>query len=125
MSDLAVKLGKTPSQRDFEKHAGMTGAGIRHHFGSYNTAVEMAGLAPNLPLPPSFTEGERQVPMSMRFRVLSRDGFKCVYCGGSPGDGYILHVDHTVPSSKGGLTVEENLRTACHVCNMGKGAQDV
>lgn len=121
LQDLAVKLGRTPSSRDFEKHVGMSSATVQHHFGSYNRAVELAGLVPNLPAPPTFTESERLVPWSMRFRILSRDGFRCTYCGGSPREGYILHVDHKTARSMGGLTNETNLRTACHVCNMGKG----
>ena len=30
----------------------------------------------------------------MRFRVLSRDNFRCVACGRGAKDGVILHVDH-------------------------------
>ncbi len=34
--------------------------------------------------------------------------------------GVELHVDHTVPWSKGGETVLGNLRTLCSDCNLGK-----
>jgi 5-methylcytosine-specific restriction endonuclease McrA len=44
-----------------------------------------------------------------------------MYCGRrAPEDR--LHIDHIVPWSKGGTTVFDNLRTACDVCNLGKGA---
>lgn len=58
---------------------------------------------------------------SLRFLILSRDGFRCRYCGRSADDGTILHVDHLHPKSKGGENVESNLVTACRDCNLGKG----
>lgn len=58
----------------------------------------------------------------LRYRVLSRDNFKCVKCGASPAsDPTIkLHVDHVKAWSKGGETVFENLQTTCSKCNYGK-----
>ena len=43
-------------------------------------------------------------------------------CGDSPAKNpdAVLHVDHILPWSKGGETVEENLQTLCSVCNIGK-----
>jgi len=70
--------------------------------------------------------GARTVSKSMRFQVLRRDNFRCVYCGRSPGvDEVRLHIDHVVPWSKGGETVIENLRTSCRECNLGKGAKSI
>jgi hypothetical protein len=59
-----------------------------------------------------------------RFRILVRDGFRCRSCGASPIEhrGVELHVDHVLPWSKGGETVDENLETKCLKCNLGKGA---
>jgi len=56
----------------------------------------------------------------MRFRVLSRDGFRCVACGRGAKDGVILHVDHVLPRSKGGDSAIDNLQTLCWECNLGK-----
>lgn len=66
----------------------------------------------------------RSISLSMRYRVLSRDKFRCVACGASPAkDGSVeLHVDHIHPWSRDGQNVEENLRTLCFKCNLGKGA---
>lgn len=55
-----------------------------------------------------------------RFSILQRDKFKCTYCGRSANDGYVLHVDHIHPKSKGGTDDIENLTTACMECNLGK-----
>lgn len=64
----------------------------------------------------------RNIPMSMRVRVLDRDNFRCVFCGRSPATdiGIKLHIDHVVPFSKGGKTTIENLQTLCQECNLGK-----
>jgi hypothetical protein len=60
----------------------------------------------------------------MRFTVLERDEFACQYCGAKAPD-VILHVDHLVAVSKGGITSPENLITSCEACNIGKGGADL
>jgi hypothetical protein len=64
----------------------------------------------------------RDPSLRLRYKVLKRDGFKCVSCGASPATdaGVELQVDHNIPWSKGGETVIENLRTLCSRCNLGK-----
>ena len=61
------------------------------------------------------------VPMS-EWKVLQRDRFKCVLCGDNPAHNAkcVLHVDHIVPWSKGGKTRDDNLRTLCAECNVGR-----
>nr|WP_294505850.1 HNH endonuclease [uncultured Rhodopila sp.] len=65
----------------------------------------------------------RDIPLGLRFRVLHRDRFKCVLCGDHPArnSDCVLHVDHIVPWSKGGRTNDDNLRTLCAICNLGRG----
>jgi 5-methylcytosine-specific restriction endonuclease McrA len=66
------------------------------------------------------------LPAQLRFSILQRDGFRCRYCGRTGGDpGVVLHVDHIVPLAAGGATREDNLRTACEECNLGKSARPV
>lgn len=60
------------------------------------------------------------VAVGLRFQVFARDGFRCVYCGRTPGSGVILEADHVQPRSKGGLDTLDNLVTACMDCNRGK-----
>lgn len=55
---------------------------------------------------------------SLRFRILSRDGFTCQYCGA--GKDAVLEVDHIQPKSKGGADAWGNLITSCRPCNQGK-----
>jgi len=65
----------------------------------------------------------RDVPPSLKVKVLNRDRFRCVYCGRSPAKDIAveLHIDHIKPFSKGGKTTMENLQTLCQDCNLGKG----
>ncbi|WP_298263887.1 homing endonuclease associated repeat-containing protein [Acidocella sp.] len=58
----------------------------------------------------------------MRFRVMTRDNFKCLACGISPANqfGVTLHIDHKKPWSLGGKTTDDNLQTLCDKCNLGK-----
>ena len=57
---------------------------------------------------------------SLRYDILKRDNFRCQICGATANDGLRLHVDHIIPVSKGGKTIESNLRTLCERCNLGK-----
>jgi hypothetical protein len=69
------------------------------------------------------TSRESRFPdLRMRWRVLTRDSFRCVSCGRSPAIEYgvILHVDHIIPWIKGGRTEDNNLQTLCDRCNLGK-----
>lgn len=67
-------------------------------------------------------ENSRNVSLSLRLEVLSRDNFRCVFCGKSPATdiGTKLHIDHIEPFSKGGKSTLENLQTLCEECNLGK-----
>jgi len=68
---------------------------------------------------------KRDVPLRLRLKVLSRDSFKCVFCGRSPAlhPGVVLHIDHVLPVAKGGATKLDNLQTLCRECNLGKGQE--
>ena len=60
-----------------------------------------------------------KIPAKIRINVFKRDDYKCVLCGAAPPEA-ILHADHIVPVSRGGLTDMRNLRTLCRSCNLGK-----
>lgn len=67
-------------------------------------------------------ENSRNISLGVRLEVLSRDKFRCVFCGKSPATdiGTKLHIDHIEPFSKGGKSTLENLQTLCEECNLGK-----
>ena len=58
----------------------------------------------------------------LRHLIMKRDNFRCKTCGASPAIGHkvILHIDHIIPSSKGGTADPSNLQTLCSICNIGK-----
>lgn len=121
LQQIATRLGRTPSETESAAQLGISKHAFRRRFGSYTRATTMAGLVPNVAYAPATQAGERQyISLSLRFRVLQRDEFRCQYCGGTPDKGYELHVDHILPRSKGGKTELENLITACRECNIGK-----
>lgn len=57
---------------------------------------------------------------SLRYSILKRDNYRCRICGRSAVDGVQLEVDHIIPVSKGGESIESNLQTLCQECNRGK-----
>jgi len=67
------------------------------------------------------TTEARMIGTRQRFRILMRDGFKCVYCG-AQGTAQTLHIDHVHPVSAGGGREDGNLVAACESCNLGKAA---
>lgn len=70
--------------------------------------------------------GQRALMTSkLRQKIKERDGFTCKKCGASvqKEPNLLLEIDHIIPVSKGGLTVEENLQTLCWRCNRRKGAR--
>ncbi len=65
----------------------------------------------------------RSISLSMRARVMERDGFRCRRCGCGPADARLV-IDHVVPVARGGTAALSNLQTLCHPCNAGKSDRD-
>lgn len=69
----------------------------------------------------SLTKVERsKVTKELKDKIFKRDGYKCQICHRSINE-VKLEIDHIKPISKGGLSVESNLQTLCHECNVSKG----
>lgn len=56
----------------------------------------------------------------LREKIMKRDNYTCQLCGKYMPDEVGLQVDHIIPVSKGGKTVESNLRVLCSKCNGSK-----
>lgn len=81
--------------------------------------IDCVAKIKNEELPPPGSSNSKG--LGLRFRVLLRDNFTCVYCGRNPKeDGVKLEVDHIIPKSRGGTDDIDNLVTACWECNQGK-----
>lgn len=61
----------------------------------------------------------------LREKIKARDNYTCQKCGISITDEphLLLEIDHIVPISRGGVTVESNLQTLCWKCNRSKGSK--
>ena len=78
---------------------------------------EMYGRSLEFRRPPHPRSG---VTKRVRYQVLERDGWRCVYCGATAEDDRLV-VDHLQPVADGGTDDPDNLVTACETCNLGKG----
>jgi hypothetical protein len=58
--------------------------------------------------------------LRLRDAVFARDRYACVYCGTTD---VKFECDHVLPRTLGGLSVLENLATACGGCNRSKGGR--
>lgn len=122
LQEVARRLGHSPSAREqvrlCEAGEARSVQTYMTRFGSWAKAKQLAGLA-------GFARGPRGYSrtgkLAQRFRIFLRDGFRCTYCGADPAAGARLVLDHVVPYSLGGLTLDSNLKTACFECNQGKG----
>jgi len=63
------------------------------------------------------------IKQKLRFDVLSRDSFKCQYCGIADSTNSQLVIDHIVPVCDGGTNHILNLSSACIDCNSGKAGK--
>ena len=59
-------------------------------------------------------------PLRLRFFVLEKSNFSCVYCGRKAPE-VQLEIEHIIPKSKGGTNKIENLVASCTECNLEKG----
>lgn len=59
------------------------------------------------------------IPENTRNKIFDRDNNQCVFCGSQEN----LSLDHIIPFSRGGRTIEENLQTVCKPCNSKKGSK--
>ena len=62
---------------------------------------------------------------TLRNRIKERDNYECKICSASieKEPTLLLEIDHIVPISKGGMSVEDNLQCLCWKCNRSKGAK--
>jgi len=143
LEEVWVRLGRQPKFRDMANPISPFSASTySSRFGSWRKAlekfVEVANDlskeevmevedSPVIGQNPCKHKTKRNVNWRLRFKVFSRDHYRCVACGRSPAkDPEIeLHADHIIPWSKCGETIIENLQTLCSICNLGKSNIEV
>jgi 5-methylcytosine-specific restriction endonuclease McrA len=61
------------------------------------------------------------IPKALRQKVAAQAKYRCGFCLSQEKiTGFSMEVDHIVPETIGGPTVEENLWLACSFCNTAK-----
>ncbi len=132
LENVWIKKGCQPVRRDMDdkKISVISNGAYLRKYGKWSEAVKAFVNYINQSEIEEISVGDyisshktkRDVNLRLRFRVMQRDNFRCCACGASPAkDPTVqLHVDHIIPWSKGGETVEENLQTLCSKCNLGK-----
>ncbi len=137
LKQVWIRLARQPKYKEmvipFSK---LSGTAYLHKFGSWRKALERFVEIVNsedseeyFPLQETGSRiknfsrrTNRQPNLRLRFLVMKRDNFKCVFCGKSPANqiGIELVLDHKTAWSKGGETTFDNLQTLCSDCNSGK-----
>lgn len=143
LRDLWIELGRQPRYRELRRpHSRYSFKAYLNRFGSWSSTLNafvewaaadsdsaqvddtVADQTERETTPAARRRTSRGITERQRFRILVRDGLRCLACGASPlrTPGVELHVDHIVPWSDGGETVDDNLQVKCSRCNLGKGA---
>ncbi|MBS0405651.1 MAG: HNH endonuclease [Proteobacteria bacterium] len=143
LKQVWIKLGRQPRYSEIRSPVSLfSNVTYDKRFGSYSEALKkfiawvnadaegslseeielIDAKRENTPSVKSTHRSRREISERQRFRILVRDGFRCKSCGASPllKPGTELHVDHIIPWSKGGETVDDNLEVKCKQCNLGK-----
>jgi len=74
----------------------------------------------------AFTKEQRAMMTNkLRNYIKQRDNYTCCSCGNSVQiePNLLLEIDHIIPVSKGGCTIEDNLQTLCWKCNRAKSSK--
>lgn len=87
------------------------------------TIVELIKMLESKLTASAFAKEQRTLmTKKMREFIKKRDNYTCRICGNSTHvePNLLLEIDHIIPVSKGGRTVEDNLQTLCWKCNRSK-----
>lgn len=87
------------------------------------TIVELINSLKNKLTANAFIKEQRTLmTKKLREHIKERDNYTCCNCGNSTykEPNLLLEIDHIIPVSKGGETVEDNLQTLCWKCNRAK-----
>lgn len=87
------------------------------------TIVELIRALENKLSTSAFTKEQRALMTNkLREYIKKRDNYTCCNCGNSIHNepNLLLEIDHIIPVSKGGCTIEDNLQTLCWKCNRAK-----
>lgn len=90
------------------------------------TIVDLVNILQSKLTIAAFAKEQRNMMTSkLRQYIKERDNFTCKICNNSTfkEPNLLLEIDHIIPVSRGGCTVEDNLQTLCWKCNRKKAAK--
>jgi len=123
MQTLVLTRGYLPHRIvNWQKAITMSFVGKVEVVETYDEVIRSVSLAIEMPAVVRLTRSIRHRAPKVRFsrmNVLTRDGFRCQYCGQKL-PARELTFDHVVPRSQGGRTSWTNIVTACRPCNHDK-----
>lgn len=117
-----VNSNKIPADRSLQQYSI---ACIIKAFNYWQAGKELRQFkAPPFPPMPAIDQAAipnlETVSAKLKKEVLLRGAYTCAQCGAKENQGAVLHVDHIIPRSKGGLNDINNLQVLCSVCNNDK-----
>ncbi len=124
METLILTQGYLPHRIvDWRKAVTMLVIGKVEVVETYDEVIRSVSVSLRMPAVVRLVRSIRYRDPKVRFsriNVLTRDGFRCQYCG-TKLPARDLTFDHVVPRSQGGKTSWTNIVTACRRCNADKG----
>ena len=69
------------------------------------------------------SDQRKALTKELRQKIIQRDRYTCQQCGKYMPDEVGLQIDHIIPISQGGKSIEKNLRVLCSKCNGKKGSK--
>lgn len=129
-----IKLGFTDISEDVlnveYKFSYTSGGGLARRTFSVpmteDTIAELINILESKLTANAFTKEQRSLmTKKLRMFIKERDNYTCCQCGNSlkKEPNLLLEIDHIIPVSKGGLTLESNLQTLCWKCNRSKSSK--
>lgn len=120
ISDKISNLSKVSiSPRSIQRRLKFLGV-IRSYAEAFNLSIKKGRKTYEaLKRPIRSSEFRKGINIKLRYKIMSRDNFKCKLCG-KTAEHDILVIDHIKPVTYGGKNEESNLRTLCRGCNHGK-----
>lgn len=82
-------------------------------------------LGENIKFKKSVAGQRALMTQALRTSIKERDDYTCQKCGANIYEetNLLLEIDHIIPLSKGGTSIESNLQTLCWRCNRSKGSK--
>jgi HNH endonuclease len=119
--EILQKLNLPVSVRSIQRFLKKQGVPIRTRSDAFMLAIKKGRMDyENLRKDKRAGESRKGIGDKLRYQIMERDNFRCVFCGQGAKDGVALQIDHIIRPENGGDNSEKNLRLLCMSCNKGR-----